>query len=133
MILDTIENLMQYEGTNPCMTKVNDFLSKIDTGNIPIGKVEIEGENLFTNFIKAHGKQIQYAKFETHDRMIDIQIVFNHEEEIGWIPRTEQLDVEYHESDDFSLYSGVISIQTIKLIPDYFALFFPKDCHAPCI
>lgn len=133
MILDTIANMKLYEAVNPYISMVIDYLSELDVDNLPEGKVEIDAENLFANFMVARGKAPEDATFETHNRMIDIQIVFEKEEEIAWIPRAELPSSDYNEAKDCTLYQGVIPTQTVKLVPGYFALFFPEDGHAPCI
>lgn len=133
MIFDSIHNLSKYEAMNPHIVKVVDFLAKLDYNNLPKGKVTIDGEDVYVNFIEARGKTRSEAILETHNKMIDIQIVFDDIEEIGWTSRMNLPEVEYHDNDDYSLYIGPEPQQYIQLSPGNFVLFFPEDAHAPCI
>lgn len=133
MIFDSIRNLNKYEAMNPHIVKVVDFLAKLDYNNLPKGKVTIDGEYVYVNFIEASGKTKNDAVLETHNKMIDIQIVFDNIEEIGWASRMDLSKADYHENDDYSLYVDSEPQQYIQLTPGNFVLFFPEDAHAPCI
>lgn len=133
MILDKIENLSLYAGVNPWISTVVDFINTHDINTIPAGKLPIHGDELFANFCVAKGKTADEAVIESHNKMIDIQIVLEGEEQIGWTPRDILPQVEYNDEKDCSLYPGVASQQYVTIRPGYFALFLPQDGHAPCV
>lgn len=133
MILDKIENLNCYASLNPYINKVVEYLNNSDWMNMPSGRVYIEGKELFANFDIAHGRNIDEAVLETHNRMIDIQLIIDGEELVGWCPRSELEPVEYNAEGDFSLYPGQKPQQYLTLKKGQFMLFLPEDGHAPCI
>ena len=89
MILDRIENLRLYAGINKHIAAVADFIDSHNLSEMPQGKVELCGDLCFANFCTAHGRKREDAFMESHNRMIDLQIVFDGEEEIVYRPRTE--------------------------------------------
>lgn len=133
MIFDTIENLHIYVGVNPQIQNVIDFLHKNDITKIESGRVCIAEELLYANFDIAHGKSIEDAVLESHDKMIDIQIVIDSEEKIGWSNRNKLQTTMYDEDRDISFYPQEKPELYICLKPGNFAMFLPGDCHAPCI
>lgn len=133
MILDKIENLRLYAGVNPYINKVADFLDSHDLYEIPAGRVYIDGDGCFANFDTAHGKTADDAVIETHNRMIDIQIVLDNEEQIGYTPRTALPPADYDEKHDISFYPTAEKRDYMTLRKNEFLMFLPTDGHAPCI
>lgn len=133
MILDKIENLNNYASLNPYIYKVVEFLADNDWRNMPPGRVYINGEDVFANFDIARGRTFEEAVIETHNRMVDIQLILDGEEQVGWSPRSELQPVEYNSEGDYSLYHGQKPQQYLTLRQGQFMLFLPEDGHAPCI
>jgi len=132
MILDTLNNLKKYVALNPRFQKVVDFMAATDMETQPLGKVVIDGENLFAYFCIAQGKTPEQAKLETHDVMIDIQVPFSCAETMGYTPRTALPEQPYNSEKDITFYPGKAE-QYVTVHPGEFAIFFPQDGHAPCI
>ena len=58
MILDSLKNLKNYEGLHPRFAKAMDFLLTSDLANLPLGRNEIQGDEIFANVvIKVRGKE----------------------------------------------------------------------------
>lgn len=133
MILDKIENLHLYAGVNPYINKVVEFIGTTNLDEMPQGRVELCGADCFANFDVAHGKNKEQALLETHDKMIDIQLILDNTELIGWRHRSTMPEVDYSPENDISFYPSEHPHQYITLCPDYFLIFFPDDAHAPCI
>jgi len=132
MILDTLENLKNYASLNPLIGKVADFIAENDLSKIPVGKLLIEGEDLFGNFSLAKGKTKEEAKIETHNRMIDIQVPISGDESMGYTPRKNLVPQPYDEQKDLTLYEGLAE-QYVTVHRGEFVIFFPQDGHAPCV
>ena len=73
-LVDDIEKVLDMRIENIKWRKVK--VAKLDYNNLPKGKVTIDGEYVYVNFIEASGKTKNDAVLETHNKMIDIQIVF---------------------------------------------------------
>lgn len=132
MIIDKLENLSLYQGVNAHISEVVSFVDAHDLKAFPAGRVEL-GNGAFADFDIAHGKHREEALLESHNRMLDIQLVMEEEEEMGWSPRSELPQAPYDEKRDISFYESEMPQQFFRLKPGYFVLFLPGDAHAPCI
>lgn len=74
MVVDTLDNLEKYVSLNPLFADVVKFIKDNDLSKLEDGKHFIKEGNLFVNITTAHGKSEEDAVFETHRKMIDIQI-----------------------------------------------------------
>lgn len=133
MIIDEVKNLGKYVSLNPLFKDVVEFLNNNDLTSLAEGKTFIKGDDLFVNVQLAKGKTPEEAVMETHNKMIDIQIPIDKEEEYGYIPRTALPDVEYNEEKDITKYPGVAGLCYVKAKPGMFCVFDTQDGHAPCI
>lgn len=48
MIIDSLQNLKNYESVNPLFSKVIEFLKSHDLKTLEVGKYEIEGKDLLS-------------------------------------------------------------------------------------
>jgi biofilm protein TabA len=79
-------------------------------------------------------KEESAAKFECHDKHIDIQLCINGKERIGWKSRQNciQQKGEYNPEKDVAFYNDSPDMY-FQLTNNQFAIFFPEDVHAPMI
>ncbi len=134
MILDTLENSGLYERINPRFKKAFEFLKSNDLKTLPLGKIELEGSDLFVNVVEIAGKTSEQARMETHNRYIDIQIPLNKNETMGWIAGnklTQTID-PYNPDKDIAFFADKAS-NFITVQPFEFVVFFPEDGHQPGI
>lgn len=132
MIIDTLDNLKNYESLNPLFKDVVEFLNTNDINSLDEGKHLIKGADLFVNIQVANGKTKEEAKLETHRKMIDIQIPLSGPETYGYTPLCALPDVEYNAEKDITKYEGLADTY-VTCKPGEFAIFFPQDGHAPCV
>jgi biofilm protein TabA len=136
MIVDTLQNASKYFSTHPLFAKAFEYIQKTDLNNIEIGKYEINGDNLKAIFSNKKGMTAaeSVAKFECHNKHIDIQLCINGKKQIGWKPR-ENCKIEnggYNAEKDVQLYNETPDMY-FQLTNGQFAIFFPEDVHAPMI
>lgn len=135
MIIDTLENAGKYTSIHPLFAKAFDFLNSIDLKNAEIGKFDIsEGLKYIVSEKEGMTAAESAAKFECHDKNIDIQLCITGKEQIGWRPRSacKSLKGEYNPEKDVSFYND--EPETYFQLSDLqFAIFFPEDVHAPMI
>lgn len=135
MIIGSLKNTGRIEVLNPHFKKVFDYIKSHDLTNIPVGKIEIDGENAWINVSEVEGKEPGEAKLESHNLYIDIQLPLIGKETFGWKAR-EALKVEkeggYNVMKDITFYADEPSLY-FTLKPGDFAVLFPEDGHAPCI
>ena len=134
MILDALKNSAQYESVHPRFKKVFEFLRKTDLVALPLGKLELEGSDLFVNVIEIEGKSADEAKMETHNRYIDIQVPVTASETMGWVAvsQLKQSTQEYNPEKDVAFFADKAT-NFILVQQGEFAVFFPEDAHQPGI
>jgi biofilm protein TabA len=135
MIVDTIKNASKYYSAHPLFSKAFEFISQTDLANAVDGKRDI-ADGLKAIFSNAAGKakEASCAKFECHNRNIDIQLCISGVETIGWKPREKCVtpNGDYNAEKDVQLYHDAPDT-FFQLTDGQFAIFFPEDVHAPMI
>jgi len=134
MILDSLENAGLYESIHPRFKQAFDFLRSNDLVALPLGKVELDGKNLFVNVVDAEGRTTETARMETHNNYIDIQVPVTGVETMGWIAGKDLKEVTdaYNADKDVSFFADKAT-NFIAVQPMQFAVFFPIDGHQPQI
>ena len=131
MVVDTLDNLEKYVSLNPLFADVVKFIKENDLSKLEDGKHFIKEGDLFVNITTAHGKSEEDAVFETHRKMIDIQIPLDNDETYGYTPLADLPEVEYNEAKDVTKYPGVKAQTLVTCKPGQFAIFWPQDGHQP--
>lgn len=132
MIIDRIENIEKYSFLCERFHQVAAFLQSHDLSKMPNGHHVIDAGNLFVNIVEAQPKTRSDAKLETHDKMIDIQVLLTGEEQHLYTPRNFLGQAPYNETDDISFYEERTD-NAIDLRPGLAVIYFPEDAHAPAI
>ena len=134
MILDSIKNSERYLSLNPRFQKVFDFLKQHDAWTLPVGRNDIDGDELFVNVSELDLKPVEEALLEVHDKYIDIQVVFGGEELFGWSERCDcnKAQGEFDASRDVQFFTDIP--QTVYAVREgQFTILFPEDAHAPML
>lgn len=72
------------------------------------------------------------SRLEAHRKFIDIHVPLSGPEIQGWAPVSSLTDVTdpYNADNDIEFF-GEAPVQTRKIEPGQFVIFFPEDAHAP--
>lgn len=136
MIIDILSNADKYSCINPFFKKAFEYLRSINLNEIEVGNYEIDGDNIRAIVSNKPGKPAEesLAKFECHNKHIDIQFCINGREQIGWKPRQSCINQksDYDEGKDVIFYNDAPDM-FFTLTDNQFAVFFPEDVHAPMI
>jgi biofilm protein TabA len=138
MIIDSLPNAAKYYSVHPSFAKAFDYIIRnaADMAKIEPGKYDIDGDNLKAIYSNKKGVTVaeSIAKFECHNKFIDIQLCINGIEQMGWKPREKCVAPNggYNEEKDLQLYSDAPDM-FFQLTNGQFAIFFPEDVHAPMI
>lgn len=135
MIIDTVNNASKYTSLHPLFAKAFDFNNQNNIANLPDGISEIsEGLKLIVNTANGKTAETSLAKFECHDKNIDIQFCVKGLETIAWKPREKcvSLNGDYNPEKDVRFFSDAPDM-FFQLNVGQFAVFFPEDVHAPMI
>jgi len=135
MIVDTIQNASKYFSLHPLFARAFDYIQRTDLANAADGKLDID-EGLKAIYSNKPGTtaEVSLAKFECHNKNIDIQLCINGKETIGWKPREKCVTENggYNPEKDVQFYNEQPDMY-FQLTNGQFAIFFPEDVHAPMI
>lgn len=130
MITDTIDNIDLYIKLGSRINKAITFLKTSDFSTMPVGKYQVENEEIFALVNEYETKDKADCEVEAHRKYIDIQYMVRGTELFGYCPLTTQLPVtEYNPEKDVAFYSEDVSY--IKLEAGMFIMFYPTDLHQP--
>ena len=135
MIIDTISNASKYISVHPLFNKAFNYIRTTDFNELPDGKFEIaDGLKGILSNAPGKTKEASLAKFECHDKNIDIQFCIKGQETIGWKPRSacNIKNGEYNDEKDVRFFADSPDM-FFELQDDQFVIFFPDDVHAPMI
>lgn len=123
---------------NARFAKVFEFIKSNGLGKLadfPDGKHVIDGDELFVNFSNSKLKKPEDAKFEVHNKYVDLQLLIKGERErMGVKPRAklENMKEDKLAEKDVIFYSDTPE-NFVELKAGEYVVFFPEDGHAPMI
>jgi len=132
MIVDEISKLEMYQGLNPRFVRVVEFIKSHPIETLPLGKTQIDGDDVFVNVVDSPIKTREEARLESHRDMIDIQVPLSACEEHGYTPVSRLEVAPYDDVNDIAFYEPMAETY-FKLQPGQFVIYFPHDGHAPAI
>ena len=134
MILAKLTEADRYAALHPLFARAFEFLRSTDLGALAPGIHTIQGEQLFAIVEDCAGRTRAEAKLECHRRYIDIQLVLEGVDEMGWKPLAECLDpaTDHDEARDIRFFNDAPA-SWIATPSGSFCLFFPDDTHAPLV
>lgn len=134
MILAKLTEADRYAALHPLFARAFEFLRSTDLRALAPGRHDIEDDQLFAIVEACVGRTRAEAKLECHRRYIDIQLVLEGVDEMGWRPLAACTDPEtnYDEARDIRFFNDAPA-SWIATPPGSFCLFFPDDAHAPLV
>ena len=131
MIYGKLSELAQYRGISKFLDKGFDFLQAADLSGLPLGKTEIEGDDVYCNhFTYTTADLSPDSLFEAHIRYLDLHVVLSGRERVGIAPVEALDEAEARISEDSVLYHGAPQ-NTLVLEEGWFLLLFPGEGHLP--
>ena len=131
MILDRLENADRYTGLGDAMSKAFRYLQQTPLKDREDGRHDIDASSYM--LVQTYQtKDPGGALFEAHRKFIDIQLLLEGKELIGWASLDSlEPDGGYSEDSDAEMFRGD-SPAAVVLEPGWFAVFMPEDGHRPC-
>ncbi len=122
----------QYSVNKIYWDKAFDFLKTHDLDSLPKGKYVIDGTNVTASVTEDPSKDFEKTNWESHKKMIDLQLIISGEEKMGVYPVLKStVTKEYDEKKDVANYSADGKFYVAG--PGTFFIFFPTDAHRPNI
>lgn len=134
MEIGNLRNTERAELLHPALKKLFDFIKSTDFNKLPKGKIIVDDDNLFVMNLEIPGASEQSQPLEMHRTYIDVHILLDGDEKIGWKPLDEitHYTQEYSEDGDCALSDDTPRFY-VKLHPGEYCIVFPEDPHAPAI
>jgi YhcH/YjgK/YiaL family protein len=134
MILDRLSLAARYTPLHAGFAKALAFLSRTDLEQLPLGKYEIDGDHVYATIARSPGRTREQAQLESHRKYIDIQLVLQGVDQMGWknLAGCRQSVGPYDAERDFELFSDAPDAW-IDVAPGAFVIFYPEDAHAPLV
>ncbi len=133
MIFGEIDELKFYRGISRELDSAINFILENKVLDRFEGKNEILGEKLFFNIQNVETKKLKDCFFESHREYMDIHIIIEGEELIGYAQKGDlKLNLDYNESSDFQTLSGKMQ-NSFHMKKGNFIMFFPNEPHMPLI
>ncbi|MBQ8427549.1 MAG: YhcH/YjgK/YiaL family protein [Clostridia bacterium] len=134
MIKDNLNNCALYFGANMNFEKAFNFIKTAIKEDLPVGKYEIDGTNVYALIQEYTSKLSGDAKNEGHRNYIDIQFVINGEEVIEVCDISlSKIKTDYNPEKDVEFYFDAEKPTTCILNKGEYTILFPQDVHKPCI
>ena len=136
MILDSIDRLQAFSTLHPRFKKAMECIKTANYNELQAGEIKWDGEDI--RAIVIHDQLVNEKDstdyFECHNTYIDIQIVYEGVERVGWKSRTNCLFPrgQYNVEKDVLFYEDTPEL-FFELKPAHFTIYFPDDVHAPMI
>jgi len=133
MILDQLTKLELYKATVPQAEHILSFLKQHNVFELIEGQYPINGESAYIIIQNYQTKPDSEKKWESHKKFIDVQLVLEGTEHIGYRPIDSLNNTEpYNDENDFTLYpNDSVEATYLKLNKGDFAIFYPNDAHKP--
>lgn len=134
MIYGEIKELNNYRGLSEAFDKAIDYILSGEYKNGVPGKNIIDGDVLYFNCPKDPvTKEVKDGFFEGHKQYIDIHVVIEGEENLGYTPNSKMtVSKEYDVEGDYELFEGDVQA-FFHLDNTKFLAFFPGEPHMALI
>ena len=134
MILSSITQAERYATLHPLFARAFDYIRETDLYALAPGRYNIVNDDLIAIVEHVSGRSREMAKLEAHRRYIDIQLVLEGDEQMGWKPLADCYNPvsEHSEERDIRFFLDAPA-SWIAVPPDHFCIFFPEDAHAPLV
>lgn len=135
MIIDSINSFERYKDLHDGFNDVYQFIKNNNIYELAEGKYTVVEGKVSCSIWQGDGCGVdEFPKLEAHDSVIDLHILLEGNETIGFKDRMgcNGEKAEYKEIEDLILFEETPEV-FINLSPSNFAIFYPKDTHAPRI
>jgi YhcH/YjgK/YiaL family protein len=131
MIIDRISNAHLYEHLSPRIKRAFEYLRRTDLASFSPGRYAIDGDRLYVMVSQYETKPKPQGVWESHRRYIDLQVVVQGTEQIGYSHVSCLTPGAYESERDFVALAGDGDFLT--LTAGAFMLLYPEDGHMPGI
>ena len=112
MIIGSLKDTQRIASFHPLFKTLFDFLANNDLSNIQLGKTELLKNKLYIICSTLEKGASREQLLEGHRKYIDVHILLEGKETIGWTPLCKALckHKDYDEAKDYLLYTDTPSV-----------------------
>lgn len=134
MIFAALSQADRYATLHRLFPRVFEFIRDTDLLALAPGRYPIVGDELFAIVESVPGRTRETAKLECHRKYIDIQLVLEGTDEMGWkaLADCREPVSDYSAEKDIRFFHDA-PVTWIATPPGHFCIFFPDDAHAPLV
>ena len=108
------------------------FLREADLAHLPLGRADIDGDEVFANVQEYDTVPADQKQMEAHRRYYDVQYVVEGKEVLQYAPLAGLVpNGEFDEEADFGLFATPEAPSSIVLRAGEMAVLAPEDAHKP--
>ncbi|MFW2488910.1 YhcH/YjgK/YiaL family protein [Clostridium chromiireducens] len=132
MICENININRNYSSINKNFEKAFEYLRGQNLKELAVGKYEIEGEKIFAMIQEYTTEREEQKNWESHEKYIDIQLIVDGQEVMGFAPVScLEIKEDFRMDKDLIFYNETTNGANIKFKSGDYAIFFPEDGHKP--
>ena len=132
MIIDNMRNSGLYLAAHPGFAEAFAFLEKAVAEALPVGRYEIDGDNVYAMVQAYDTKPSEAGSYEAHERYIDLQYVMSGVEKIEFLDIAKAtVKIPYDPAKDAAFYADSDLAGVAVLEAGDYCIFFPHDIHKP--
>ena len=130
MIYDNMARASLYCAVHPRFERAFAFLGRLDLDALPLGRMAIEGDDIFAMIQTYDTKPSLPRAIERHRTYIDIQFIVRGVENIGLCPFHDLAPVTpYDAAKDIEWLAG--DAVEVPLAENHFMVIYPHEAHQP--
>ena len=138
MIIDSFARALSYD-LGPLWERVfPEFLALYAKGDeLALGRYEL-GDGVFVNVEEYATKEWDAARYEAHEKMVDVQTLLAGDEyiDVQTLRNGDAIlggEAERYDERDLIFYAGKPAVPTVRFLlePGMFALLLPGEAHQP--
>jgi YhcH/YjgK/YiaL family protein len=134
VIVADLKNIPSQIASTPNMEKALHFLQHLPSGDLPDGRIEIDGDRVYA-LVQSYTTLLpsEPITFEVHRKYIDVQYMASGQEVIAWASVAHlPVTAEYEEAKEAWFGVSPAARATLaRLAPGELGIFYPTDAHAP--
>ena len=132
MLVTSLEHAEGHDYLSERFRAAYAFLNRSDLAELPLGRVDIDGDDVFANVQEYETVPASEKQMEAHRRYYDVQYVVEGEELMEYAPLAGLEEAQpFDEQSDFGLYVGPARPSGIVLRAGDTAVLAPEDAHKP--
>ena len=134
MLSANLNNLSTIPYLQPELADIIGKVKALIESKPALGRHELDGDKLFVNYVEDHTEPFEDRRIEFHKNYIDIQILDEGSEAIGWSAMPAgKVSEDLLKEKDVAFTKAAENEKLVTLSPMDFVIFYPGELHRPLV